>query len=120
MNISIGSKIYKPVETQEQCDAYAEVASWCNEHGATIEDKGEYYEVAETPPAPEPSEYELRLRRIKELKRNLTETDYVVIKIAEGAATQEEYAEIIAHRAEWREEINRLEEENKEEENAND
>lgn len=36
--------------------------------------------------------------------------DYAVIKIAEGAATREEYADVIEQRRKWREEINRLEE----------
>lgn len=48
-------------------------------------------------------------KRITELKKNLTDTDYVIIKIAEGAATAEEYADVIASRQEWRDEINRLE-----------
>lgn len=47
--------------------------------------------------------------RIAELKRKLEDTDYAVIKIAEGAATQEEYAEVIEQREEWRKEINKLE-----------
>lgn len=47
--------------------------------------------------------------RIEELKRMLAETDYVAVKIAEGAATKEEYAETIANRAAWRAEINDLE-----------
>lgn len=47
--------------------------------------------------------------RIDELKRNLTDTDYVACKIAEGAATREEYADMIAQRQAWRDEINRLE-----------
>lgn len=48
-------------------------------------------------------------RRIDDLKRKLTDTDYVIIKIAEGAATAEEYADVIASRKAWREEINALE-----------
>lgn len=47
--------------------------------------------------------------RIAELKRMLSETDYVVIKIAEGVATSEEYADVIADRSIWRAEINELE-----------
>lgn len=47
--------------------------------------------------------------RIEELKKNLESTDYVIIKIAEGVATKEEYAEIIKLRSEWRNEINQLE-----------
>lgn len=43
---------------------------------------------------------------IFDLKNNLKETDYIVIKIAEGSATVEEYAETIAKRKEWRKMIN--------------
>lgn len=46
--------------------------------------------------------------QIESLKQCLAETDYAVIKIAEGAATRDEYAEIIAERQKWRDEINRL------------
>ena len=50
-------------------------------------------------------------RDINRLKAELARTDYVVIKIAEGVSTAEEYTEVIAHRAELRERINALEEE---------
>lgn len=52
---------------------------------------------------------ELAEQKIRELKQNLFDTDYVAIKIAEGAATLDEYAQIVAQRAEWRAEINKLE-----------
>ncbi len=52
---------------------------------------------------------QLAYNRIAALKEQLRSTDYAVIKIAEGAATHEEYAELIAHRVAWREEINVLE-----------
>lgn len=52
---------------------------------------------------------ERREQRIAALKANLAATDYVVIKIAEGAATAEEYAAVIADREAWRAEINKLE-----------
>lgn len=48
---------------------------------------------------------------IEELKQMLLNTDYQAIKYAEGELTEEEYAPIKAQRKEWREEINRLEEE---------
>ena len=54
-------------------------------------------------------EEERRAKRIAQLKKQLFDTDYAVIKIAEGAATAEEYAEVIAQRQEWRAEINQLE-----------
>ena len=56
----------------------------------------------------QPTEEELKQTRITELKQLLSQTDYVVIKIAEGEATKEEYAEILAQRKEWRAEINSL------------
>ena len=36
----------------------------------------------------------------------LTSTDYIAAKIAEGKATKEEYAEKIAQRQQWRDDIN--------------
>lgn len=48
--------------------------------------------------------------KIDELKNKLSATDYVVIKIAEGAAKSEEYKSIIDDRAKWRLEINALQE----------
>lgn len=48
---------------------------------------------------------------IENLKQQLAETDYIACKIAEGSATAEEYADIIADRQRWREEINALESE---------
>ena len=48
--------------------------------------------------------------KIASYKYNLAATDYVALKIAEGAATPEEYAETLEKRAFWRSEINKLEE----------
>ena len=47
--------------------------------------------------------------RINELKQQLAYSDYVVLKIAEGSATAEEYADVLAARRRWRAEINALE-----------
>ena len=47
--------------------------------------------------------------QIAQLKQKLSDTDYIACKIAEGVATKEEYAEVIAQRQEWRKEINKLE-----------
>ena len=60
--------------------------------------------------APEKPQYMKVQERIAELKAKLSETDYIVIKIAEGEATQEEYAEVLTSRKAWRAEINELEE----------
>ena len=51
---------------------------------------------------------EYPMKRVAELKQLLADSDYAVIKIAEGAAVREEYAELIAQRQAWREEINSL------------
>lgn len=47
--------------------------------------------------------------RIRQLKEMLAETDYIAAKIAEGSATAKDYAEQIAERRAWRDEINSLE-----------
>ena len=43
---------------------------------------------------------------ILDRKARLSQTDYIAAKLAEGAATKEEYAEQIALRQQWREDIN--------------
>lgn len=64
--IVLGYTIAKPVETKEQCTAYAAMAEAVNVHNAacgvgdtlwSIEDKADCYEVAEggTVPEPEPA-----------------------------------------------------------------
>ena len=50
---------------------------------------------------------------ISQLKAKLQATDYKAIKFAEGLITAEEYEAIKQQRQEWRDEINRLEEEKK-------
>lgn len=56
-------------------------------------------------------EKQARLDRLEiaRLKSNLAKTDYIALKLAEGAAAPEEYAEELAHRAYWRSRINELE-----------
>ena len=58
----IGIKIQKPIE---DLDAYSRCAQWCNENKATIEDKGEYYEVVALP---EPTPEEIAEQAIAEAK----------------------------------------------------
>lgn len=58
--------------------------------------------------APEKPQSLINQERIKELKKNLSKTDYITAKIAEGSATKEEYADVIAQRQVWRDEINDL------------
>lgn len=57
--IGIGTRIYKPLDTNEKRHFYAECAVWCDANGCTIEDKGDYYEIVEIvkPPLPELNAY---------------------------------------------------------------
>lgn len=48
-------------------------------------------------------------REISALKSALAKTDYISAKIAEGAASAEDYSEKLAERAAWRSRINELE-----------
>lgn len=97
----IGTKIYKSVE---DLDAYSALAEWCNANGATIEDKGEYYEcVAVEPYVPTTAE------QIAALKSELASYDYIGIKIAMGVATIDDYADKIAYTETLREQIRALE-----------
>jgi hypothetical protein len=57
----------------------------------------------------EEAQAEQNAERIRVLKRNLADTDYIAVKIAEGAATAEEYADRLAERQAWRTEIQQLE-----------
>lgn len=58
----IGTKFYK---NNYDLNAYSAAAEWCNANGATIEDKGEYYEVVEIPA---PTLYEVKAQKIAKLK----------------------------------------------------
>ena len=46
---------------------------------------------------------------VRDREAKLKETDYVAAKIAEGAATKEEYAAVLSQRSTWRREINEAE-----------
>ncbi len=48
--------------------------------------------------------------RVAELKQNLADTDYHILKLAEGSISLVDCAKIIAQRRAWRKEINELEE----------
>lgn len=108
---------YARKQTQAVGADYAETAAWCNENGATIVDQGEYYEVVPIPP---PTAEDLINAELAELQAYLASTDYIAIKIAEGVATREDYAEKLAKRQEARERINELRNELAELETADD
>ena len=91
----------KKSEIDEKADEYSKVAEWCSENQQYhIEESGEYYVLAEKDVFPEDE--------ILGLKIFLENTDYVVIKIAEGVATAEDYADVLAERAKARQRINEL------------
>ena len=68
----------------------------------------EYEEIPPLPEPPEPTPEELKQQEIWDLKAKLADSDYAVIKIAEGAATKEEYADLIVQRQSWRARLNEL------------
>lgn len=99
---------------------FEEAKKWAKEHNTTLEELIDkrterdgilyrYFQIGCDFGAVEPTEEEIKAQKIMQLKRQLSLTDYAVIKIAEGAATKEEYAELIAQRQQWRQEINSLE-----------
>ena len=103
----LGKKIYKPIDTVEKCNAYSSLAEWCNANGATIEDKGEFYEVVSIP-APTLSEEDLLMAEKAELEAWLKAHDYIGVKIATGRATIDDYADEIALMTEKAERINEI------------
>lgn len=102
--------------TQEQCDlktGYLREETIIRPDAAPIDDVTKFawadedYETIHRYVAV--PEEQRRLERMAQLKRLLKDTDYAVIKIAEGAAEAIEYVDLIARRQEWRKEINILE-----------
>ena len=93
--------------SSEEYQDYSEFGWDCEETDEEIvQINGQLYKSSETP---EPTEEEIKQARINELKQKLSETDYVVIKIAEGVATNADYIDILKQRKSWRAEINTLE-----------
>lgn len=90
---------------------YKAFANWNNANGGkysiTPNDNGTYTITEYT--SPEMSDYEKAQERIATLKNLLAGTDYVVLKIAEGVATKDDYASVLDIRQQWRAEINELE-----------
>lgn len=94
-------------ELDEKQEEYTTVANWCNEgQEYHIEEVGDEYCVVKNP---EPTQEELNQQEIQELKQYLQETDYVVIKIAEGEEPTAEMLEVIYKRKQARARINELE-----------
>lgn len=98
---------WKINKTDIDYSEYAEVASWCNQSGKyhIVRTEDEYMVM----PDRQATEKEQAQKQIAELKRQLAQTDYVAVKIAEGCATLQEYAEVLDMRQAWRDKINELE-----------
>lgn len=106
--MEVGYKLNCAKDGTFNWDEYAKMAEFCRENNLEIEDhRPEYFKVVEST---QPTSEQIKTAKISELKANLDATDYVVIKIAEGVATQDEYADVIKQRQAWRLEINKLEE----------
>lgn len=60
----------KPNDAPNTLSKYAQAAQWCNENKATIEDKGEYYEVVALP---EPTAEELAEQALAQAKQERAE-----------------------------------------------
>ena len=91
-----------------------EASTWCNQNNAYIEEIDDHrYEIKAIPPAPAPSEEEIKKHRIAELKAELDTTDYKIIKCSEyqlaGLDLPYDIAELHAQRQAIRNEINELE-----------
>lgn len=91
-----------------------EAAVWCNQNNAYIEKIGDHkYEIKAVPPAPAPSEEEIKKQRIAELKLQLGGTDYKIIKCSEcqlaGVEMPYDVVSLHAERQAIRDEINQLE-----------
>lgn len=95
-------KLNKPYTNKE----YADLAVYCNRNGMIIEDKGNYLESVLLP---EQTEEEKKMVHIAELKQFLSDSDYWTSKYCDGEYTDEEWAEKVAQRKAWREEIRELE-----------
>ena len=108
----IGLKIQKPLQNDFSIDKdgkkvvnpspntlskYSECAQWCNENGAMIEDKGDYYEVVPIPP---PSKEMLASQVRSKRDFLLEETDYLLAP--DYPISPEDLALVKAYRQELR------------------
>lgn len=92
-------------------DEHIAFANWNNTNGNKFytesNDDGTY--TIKEIIIPEPTVEEKAQARIAELKQLLANADYWTSKHADGEYTEEEWAEKVAIRKAWREEINQLE-----------
>lgn len=92
-------------------DEHIAFANWNNVNGnkyESIPNEDGTYTIKEII-IPEPTAEEKAQARITELKQLLADADYWTSKRVDGEYTDEEWAEKVAIRKAWREEINALE-----------
>lgn len=63
--IGIGTRVYKPLDTEEKYQLYASCAVFANETKCAFEDKGDYYELTELPP---PNTDDVKTNKFSELE----------------------------------------------------
>lgn len=69
----------KPNDAPNTVSKYAQAAEWCNANKATIEDKGEYYEVVALP---EPTPEELQARALANAKaERASEVEAITVEV---------------------------------------
>ena len=84
----IGTKLYK--DNPNDMNKYTDYAVWCNANNATIEDKGEYYEVVENVPyMPSQEEQIATLDRQYEADKKTLQGYYLEFSIAGNTAGME-------------------------------
>ena len=84
----IGEKLYK--DNKSDMNKYTDCAVWCNANNATIEDKGDYYEVVEiTPYTPTKEEQAAQLDLEYEKSKQQLMQYYFEFSIADNAEGME-------------------------------
>ena len=95
----IGEKLYK--DNQSDMNKYTDCAVWCNANNATIEDKGEYYEVVENVPyMPSQEEQIATLDRQYEADKQTLQGYYLEFSIVGNTAGMEVIKQELADLAE--------------------
>ena len=117
IKVNYDAKTGKVISFGKDSEPYIEIAE--QERKQPLPDRYSYYAVVDgkfaikrrTPTVEEIKADEAAAinKQIRELKKQLADTDYKAIKYSEGWLTDEEYAEVKTQREEWRSAINKLE-----------
>lgn len=86
----IGQKLYKNKANNK---SYADIAVWCNNNNAHIEDKGEYFEVVENEPVAEQTAEEKIFDLEKQIEQINTTMLRDVLIIVDDEQTEEKKKE---------------------------